>query len=99
MLSYILLQLAILQIWSRNTLFECDFEGKIEDYFTGRYDSNPHDCLIVPCSENENENDNCMVLTKSWYGGDCFTKFIKSPSVTFDYIVVEFDFLAGMHPG
>lgn len=41
-----------------------------------------------------------MVITKSKFGGDCFTNFIQNPTVLTDkeYYVVEFEFLAGMHP-
>ncbi|CAD8108237.1 unnamed protein product [Paramecium primaurelia] len=86
-----------------NTPTFFNFNQQISTFITSKNESDlssTHNCLIVPCTVVKKQQ-NCMVITKLTYGGDCYTKPIKS-SLNFtteeDVVTLEFAYLAVHHP-
>ncbi|CAD8212701.1 unnamed protein product [Paramecium pentaurelia] len=80
-----------------------NFNEHISTFITSKNESDPqstHNCLIVPCTAFGRQQ-NCMVITKLTFGGDCFTRPIKS-NLNFtseeDVATLEFAYFASRHP-
>ncbi|CAD8212012.1 unnamed protein product [Paramecium octaurelia] len=104
MLCYIILlglELVLGQYLQTPTFF--NFNQHISTFITSKNESDlqsTHNCLIVPCTVVSRQQ-NCMVITKLTFGGDCYTKPIQS-SLNFtsveDVVTLEFAYLAVHHP-
>ncbi|CAD8123943.1 unnamed protein product [Paramecium sonneborni] len=104
MLCYIILlglEVVLGQILNTPTFF--NFNDHISTFITSKNESNissTHNCLIVPCTVVPRQQ-NCMVITKLTYGGDCYTRPIQS-SLNFtteeDVVTLEFAYFAAHHP-
>ncbi|CAD8182174.1 unnamed protein product [Paramecium octaurelia] len=80
-----------------------NFNEHISTFITSKNESDiqsTHNCLIVPCTAF-GRPQNCMVITKLTFGGDCFTRPIQS-SLNFtseeDVATLEFAYYASSHP-
>lgn len=73
---FIILPLFAAQTDTSNLIYRCDFEDPIQTCFNGKTPDDPHNCLIVPCT-NLDEKNHCMVITSKAHGGDCFTDYFE----------------------